>query len=100
MEYEIEDNVPIPAITRSNLGRLPIGARTSQSRFKPHLLRALANVGGTARTGQLRAEVLRVAELNSADREHLAGNPQRRWWNAAQWELQVMKRDNLVRNVS
>lgn len=88
---------------RRNLGRLARGVKTSDRAFRVPILQALADLGGSARVGDVLDRVGRIMEdqLRPIDREGLPSDPRLlRWRNTAQWERLAMVEAGLLRGDS
>lgn len=73
---------------RRNLGRLRNGLRTPEPEYRIPILRALVELGGGGKIGDVLARVEKAMKprLKKVDYEPLASNPENlRWRSAAQW---------------
>ncbi|MGA5629777.1 winged helix-turn-helix domain-containing protein [Streptomyces cellulosae] len=73
-------------------------ATTSQKAFRPWILRALHDLGGTASKQEVlhRIQDLYGHELTEADWLPCRTRPEPRWQNRAAWERSDMVRDGLL----
>lgn len=86
-----------PSNKRNGSPRLPRGQKTPNSAYRTPILRALRELGGSAKASVVlsRVEELMNKQLNEKDRETTANN-QTRWSNTAQWERDRMLKDGLI----
>lgn len=88
---------------RRNLGRLQRGVRTPEEAYRLPILRALAEMGGSALMGDvlIRVEQLMRSTLRQVDYEPLASNPEEpRWRNAGAWARNTMVKEGLLKQNS
>lgn len=81
-------------------GRPPItGIKTHARYFRLPVLRALIELGGSAKTAAVldRVGELLADRLNEFDRQRLSGGRKIRWRNTAQWVHNTLKKEGLVR---
>lgn len=88
---------------RRNLGRLRKGLRTPEDAYYLPILKALADLGGSAKM-QTVLEMVHAAMkpiLKDVDHEPLASDPDMpRWRNSAQWARNSMRQEGLLKNDS
>lgn len=86
---------------RRNLGRLQRGIRTPEREFRQPILRALNELGGSARLNDVlnRVEQLMKGTLKEVDYEKLSSNTPR-WRNTAQWARNSMAKEGLLKQDS
>jgi len=95
----IEENVPLPPITRSFRGRLPRGRRTPERDFYPSIIRALARRDGRARPSEFMAEI--GAEMTlTPDDLRLLPSGELRWHKTVHWARRKMVEEGLLRRGS
>jgi len=85
---------------RRNLGRLRRGLRTPEVTFYQPILRALVDLGGSARMGDVVAKVEQYMKgvLKDVDYQPLASDPDNpRWRNTAAWARQYMVNASLLK---
>ncbi len=87
---------------RRNLGRLPRGVRTPESAFRQSILKALNEMGGSARMSDVltRVEQLMRGVLKKVDYEPLPADGVLRWSKSAQWERKTMVKEGLLKPTS
>jgi len=88
---------------RRNLGRLRKGQRTPEAAYYQPILRALVDLGGSAKM-QAVLEKVHVAMkpiLKAVDHQPLASEPDMpRWRNSAQWARNSMRQEGLLKDDS
>jgi ABC-type Fe3+-citrate transport system substrate-binding protein len=86
-----------PVNIRNGSSRLRRGEKTPNSAYRGPILRALGELGGSAKASIIlsRVEELMSKQLNELDRQTTANN-QARWSNTAQWERVRMVKDGLI----
>ena len=87
-------------IERRNAGRLQRGIRTPEAAFRLPILKALLEMGGSARIQDVLNKVEQVVKdtLKQVDYESLPSTPdQARWRNTAQWERNTMVKEGLLK---
>ena len=87
-------------IERRNAGRLQRGMRTPESTFRLPILKALSEIGGSARIQDVlnKLEQSMKGTLKQVDYETLPSTPdQARWRNTAQWERNTMVKEGLLK---
>lgn len=90
-------------VKRRNFGRLPRGQKTSESQFFIPILRALDDMGGSAKVGDVLHRVAEIMQpiLRDIDYQKLPSPPNEpRWRNTAQWARYRMIRNGLLKNDS
>jgi len=90
-------------VERRNAGRLQRGIRTPETAFLQPILKALVELGGSARMNDVlnKVEQFMKGALKPADYESLPSTPdQPRWRNTAQWERNTMAREGLLKSNS
>jgi restriction system protein len=94
--------VGLPKTRRHDLGRLPSGICTPQSAYCQPILKALYEMGGSGRTGDVlvRLEQLMRGVLNEADYELYPHTRVQRWSKFAQWERDTMVKEGLLKSNS
>jgi restriction system protein len=88
---------------RRNLGRLQRGVRTPEEAYRLPILRALAEMGGSARMSDvlIRVEQMMRGTLRQVDYELLESRPDDpRWRNGAQWARNTMVKEGLLKHGS
>jgi restriction system protein len=96
MTAEQDQGVNAQEITeRRNLGRLQRGLRTPEKAYYTPILKALVEMGGSARMSDAltRVEQIMRSTLKPVDYDLLNSTAEPRWRNTGQWA-----RDRLVRN--
>lgn len=91
------------SVERRNTGRLQRGIRTPETAFQQPILKALLELGGSARIGNVLTKVEQSMKgtLKQIDYEPLPSTPdQPRWRNTAQWERNTMVRKGLLKSNS
>ena len=95
---EAEDEVA--RIVRHDLGRLQRGLRTPDRAFYRPILRALSDMSGSGRVGDVldRVGVLMKGTLKDVDYEPLPSEPDdQRWRNTGQWARYQMVQEGLLK---
>ena len=85
---------------RRDLGKLRKGMRTPEEAYRVPILQALAEMGGSAPTGEVVDRVGQIMKgvLKDVDYQPLASSPDHlRWRNAAQWARNSMVQENLLK---
>ena len=85
---------------RANLGRLQRGIRTAEDAFYQPILRALNDLGGSAKMGDVLTSVEQELKgtLKPVDYELLTSDPDApRWRNTAQWARHAMVQEGLLK---
>jgi restriction system protein len=107
LRKEWEVLMPAPAAAAqpagSGLSRLQRGLRTPEEVFYQPILRALAKLGGSAKMGDVLANVEQQMKgmLKSVDDEPLTSDPDTlRWRNTAQWARHAMVQEGLLKSGS
>jgi len=86
-------------VARKNLGKVKRGTRTREEAYYVPILRALSEMGGSGRIGDVldRVHVLMKGILKPVDHEPLRSYPKTiRWRNAAQWARNSMVNEGLM----
>lgn len=97
--YKGEEDDP-SQISRRDLGRLKRGVRTPEDAFRLPILRALTNLGGSAKLRDVleQVEAGMKGKLSEADYQPLPSTPgTTRWFNTAQWSRNTMVNEGLLR---
>ncbi|HHU14053.1 MAG: hypothetical protein GX174_14335 [Lentisphaerae bacterium] len=90
-------------VERQNLGRLRRGLRTSETDFYLPILKALDELGGSAKMQSVLSKVHKAMKpvLKDVDYEPLSSNPDMpRWRNTAQWARNTMRQEGLLKDDS
>ena len=85
---------------RRNLGRLRKGIRTPDKEFRIPILQVLAEMGGSAKAGDVLDRLGRAMKpiLKKVDYQPLASDPNNlRWRNTAQWARNTMVKEGLLK---
>ncbi|MCF7837430.1 MAG: winged helix-turn-helix domain-containing protein [Candidatus Marinimicrobia bacterium] len=85
---------------RRNLGRLRKGLRTPEAAYYQPILKALIELGGSAKMQAVLDKVHKAMRpiLKDVDHEPLASDPDMpRWRNSAQWARNTMRQDGLLK---
>jgi restriction system protein len=85
---------------RRNLGRLQRGMRTPETAFYQPILKALVDLGGSSKMGEVQArlETMMKGVLTAVDYEPLASDTEMlRWRNTAQWARYSMVKEGLLK---
>jgi len=88
---------------RRNLGRLQRGMRTPEAAFYQPILKALLDLGGSAKIGDVlaRLEPTMKGVLTAVDYEPLSSDTEMlRWRNTAQWARYSMVKEGLLKSNS
>lgn len=88
---------------RRNLGRLRKGLRTPEDAYYLPILKALADLGGSAKMQTVLEKVHTAMKpiLKDVDHEPLASDPEMpRWRNSAQWARNTMRQESLLKDDS
>ena len=88
---------------RRNLGRLRKGLRTPESAYYSPVLRALDELGGSAKMQAVleKVEATMKGVLKDVDYQPLASDPDMpRWRNSAQWARNTMRQEGLIKDDS
>lgn len=87
---------------RRNMGRLQRGLRTPEIAFRQPILKALSEMGGSARMSDvlIRVEQIMRDVLKKVDYEPLSADGVQRWSKAAQWERYSMVEEGLLKSNS
>ena len=87
---------------RHNMDRLQRRLRTPEAAFRQPILKALDEMGGSARMGDVltRVEQLMRDILKEVDYEPLPADGMQRWSKAAQWERYSMAKEGLLKQDS
>lgn len=88
---------------RRNLGRLRKGLRTPEAAYYLPILKALVELGGSAKMQAVLDKVYKVMKpvLKDVDHEPLASEPDMpRWRNSAQWARNSMRQEGLLKEDS
>ena len=88
---------------RRNLGRLRKGLRTPEAAYYLPILKALVELGGSAKMQAVLDKVHKAMKpiLKDVDHEPLASDPDMpRWRNSAQWARNTMRQDGLLKDDS
>jgi hypothetical protein len=88
---------------RRNLGRLRKGLRTPESAYYLPILKALVELGGSAKMQAVLDKVQKAMKpiLKDVDHEPLASDPDMpRWSNSAQWARNTMRQEGLLKDDS
>lgn len=83
-------------------GALPRGMKTPQYAYRAPILKALVDLGGEARLGQVleRVRELMDSQLNAHDLMKLSDGKSLRWRNTGQWARNQMREEGLIRDDS
>lgn len=101
--YPAESTEDVDAAERRNLGRLRRGMRTPEDAYRLPILRALVEIGGSGRIGDVLSRVEREmkAQLRDIDYEPLGSNPNMlRWRNTAQWTRNALVKEGYMKDDS
>jgi len=101
--FKAEDEDEQAQTSRRDLGRLKRGVRTPEDAFRLPILRALVNLGGSAKLRDVleQVEAGMKGQLSEADYQPLPSTPQTtRWYNTAQWSRNTMVNEGLLRSDS
>ncbi len=85
---------------RRNLGRLRKGQRTPEAAYYLPILKALVELGGSAKMRTVLDKVHKAMKpvLKDVDHEPLASDPEMpRWRNSAQWARNTMRQEGLLK---
>ena len=88
---------------RRNLGRLRKGLRTPEAAYHLPILKALADLGGSAKMQAVLDKVHTAMKpiLKDVDHQPLASDPDMpRWRNSAQWARNTMRQEGLLKDDS
>jgi len=88
---------------RRNLGRLRKGLRTPESAYYLPILKALTELGGSAKMQAVLEKVYETMKplLKDVDHQPLASDPDMpRWRNSAQWARNTMRQEGLIKGDS
>jgi len=88
---------------RRNLGRLRKGLRTPEAAYYMPILKALIELGGSAKMQAVLDKVHKAMKpiLKDVDHEPLASDPDMpRWRNSAQWARNTMRQEGLLKDDS
>jgi hypothetical protein len=88
---------------RRNLGRLRKGLRTPEAAYYLPILKALVELGGSAKMQAVLDKVHKAMKpiLKDVDHEPLASDPDMpRWRNSAQWARNTMRQEGLLKDDS
>lgn len=88
---------------RRNLGRLRKGLRTPEAAYYLPILKALDELGGSAKMQAVLDKVHKAMKpiLKDVDHEPLASDPEMpRWRNSAQWARNTMRQEGLLKDDS
>ena len=88
---------------RRNLGRLRKGLRTPEAAYYLPILKALDELGGSAKMQAVLDKVHKAMKpiLKDVDHEPLASDPDMpRWRNSAQWARNTMRQEGLIKDDS
>lgn len=88
---------------RRNLGRLRKGLRTPEAAYCLPILKALIELGGSAKMQAVLDKVHKAMKpiLKDVDHEPLASDPDMpRWRNSAQWARNTMRQEGLLKDDS
>ena len=88
---------------RRNLGRLRKGLRTPEAAYYVPILKALIELGGSAKMQAVLDKVHKAMKpiLKDVDHEPLASDPDMpRWRNSAQWARNTMRQEGLIKDNS
>ncbi len=88
---------------RRNLGRLRKGLRTPEAAYYVPILKALIELGGSAKMQAVLDKVHKAMKptLKDVDHEPLASDPDMpRWRNSAQWARNTMRQEGLIKDDS
>ena len=88
---------------RRNLGRLRKGLRTPEAAYYLPILKALVELGGSAKMQAVLDKVYQAMKpvLKDVDHEPLASDPDMpRWRNSAQWARNTMRQEGLLKDDS
>ena len=88
---------------RRNLGRLRKGLRTPEAAYYLPILKALVELGGSAKMQAVLDKVHKAMKpiLKDVDHEPLASDPDMpRWRNSAQWARNTMRQEGLLNDNS
>ncbi len=88
---------------RRNLGRLRKGLRTPEAAYYLPILKALIELGGSAKMQAVLDKVHKAMKpiLKDVDHEPLASDPDMpRWRNSAQWARNTMRQEGLLKDDS
>ena len=88
---------------RRNLGRLRKGLRTPEAAYYLPILKALVELGGSAKMQAVLDKVYQAMKpvLKDVDHEPLASDPDMpRWRNSAQWARNTMRQEGLPKDDS
>ncbi|NLE58886.1 MAG: hypothetical protein GX616_11030, partial [Planctomycetes bacterium] len=88
---------------RRNLGRLRKGLRTPEAAYYLPILKALVELGGSAKMQAILDKVHTAMKpiLKDVDHEPLASDPDMpRWRNSAQWARNSMRQEGLLKDDS
>ncbi len=88
---------------RRNLGRLRKGLRTPEAAYYLPILKALIELGGSAKMQAVLDKVHKAMKpiLKDVDHEPLASEPDMpRWRNSAQWARNTMRQEGLLKDDS
>ncbi len=88
---------------RRNLGRLRKGLRTPEAAYYLPILKALIELGGSAKMPAVLDKVHKAMKpiLKDVDHEPLASGPDMpRWRNSAQWARNTMRQEGLLKDDS
>lgn len=88
---------------RRNLGRLRKGLRTPESAYYLPILKALSELGGSAKMQTVLEKVYETMKpvLKDVDHQPLASDPDMpRWRNSAQWARNTMRQEGLIKDDS
>lgn len=99
---EAEDDEDTKA-ERRNLGRLRRGRRTPEAAYYLPILKALVELGGSAKMQEVLDKVHKSMKpiLKDVDHEPLASDPDMpRWRNSAQWARNTMRQEGLLKDDS
>jgi len=109
-EYKDQLFIPEPSIVKPRLKpqpsilkkdkhhRVTKGERTSRQAFRIPILKAIIELGGKGRTGEIleKVEIEMKDVLRPVDYEKLPSGVMIRWQNTAQWERYMMVQDGLL----
>ena len=88
---------------RRNLGRLRKGRRTPEAAYYLPILKALVELGGSAKMQAVLDKVYTAMKpiLKDVDHQPLASDPEMpRWRNSAQWARNTMRQEGLLKDDS
>jgi hypothetical protein len=86
---------------KKGVKRIARGERTAQEDFRPPILQALYESGGSGKTAEVLDRIGEIlgSKLTNADRAELT-HGEIRWRNTAQWERNVMVEEGLLKKNS